>query len=212
MRFINIIIAVCFILWYQKNNMKLKKIARIQSGYINRGKIEAVENGSCLLMQAKDVDGGQFSYRTDALVRFNPRWSGKDWFLESQDILFMARGARNYSLLIDKIPNSVLAAACFFIIRVSNSEILPEYLWWYLNQVPVEEYLKRFSGRAVHMPVVRRAVLESIDIPLPPIKVQKQVADITALVMKEQELYKKLTEKRKHLVTGICLKSIQESR
>ena len=192
--------------------MKLKNLAKIQSGYISRGKIEASDNGSCLLVQAKDVDADQLSYCTDALVRFNPGLSGKDRFLEPGDILFMARGARNYSLLIDKIPDSVLAAACFFIVRVSNSEVLPEYLWWYLNQAPVEGYLKRFSGRSVHMPVVRRAVLESIDVPLPPIKVQEQVADITALMTKEQELYKKLAEKRKYLMTEICLKLIRESR
>ena len=192
--------------------MKLKKIANIQSGYINRGKIEASENGSCLLMQAKDVDSDQLSYRTGALVRFNPGLSGKDWFLEPGDILFMARGARNYSLLIDNVPDSVLAAACFFIIRISNSDVLPEYLWWFLNQAPAEEYLKRFSGQGVHMPVVRRAVLESIDIPVPLIKVQKQVADMTALMMKERDLYKKLAEKRKNLITEICLQSIRESR
>jgi restriction endonuclease S subunit len=192
--------------------MRLKNIAKIQSGYISRGKIEAVENGSCLLLQAKDVDGGQFSYRTDELIRFNPRLSGKDRFLEPGDILFMSRGASNYSLLIHKIPDSVLAAACFFIIRVSNSGILPEFLWWFLNQAPVEKYLKRFSGRSVHMPVVRRAVLEGIDIPIPSMKVQQQVSDINALMIKEQELYKRLAEKRKYLMTEICLKSIRESR
>jgi restriction endonuclease S subunit len=89
---------------------------------------------------------------------------------------------------------------------------LPEYLWWYLNQAPVEEYLKRFSGRSVHMPVVRRAVLEGIDIPIPPITVQQQVAEMTALMTKEQDLYKKLAEKRKYLMTEICLQSIRESR
>jgi restriction endonuclease S subunit len=184
--------------------MKLKKIAKIQSGYINRGKIEPRDDGSCLLLQAKDVDADHLSYRTDTLLRFKPRWSGKDWFLEPGDILFMARGVRNYSVLIDKLPKSVLAAACFFIVLISKSETLPEYLWWYLNQSPVEECLKRFSGRGVHMPVVRRAVLESVDIPLPPIKVQQQVSAINKLMAKEQDLFKKLAEKRKTLMTEIC--------
>ena len=192
--------------------MKLKTIAKIQSGYINRGKIEVSDNGSCLLIQAKGADADQLSYRTDQLIRFNPRWSGKDWFLEPGDILFMARGARNYSLLIDKVPDSVLAASCFFIVRISNSNASAEYLWWYLNQRPVEDYLKRFSGRSVHMPVVRRAVLENIDIPLPPIETQKRIAEITAMMAKEQDFYKKLAEKRKYLMTEICLKSILESR
>jgi hypothetical protein len=192
--------------------MKLKTIAKIQSGFISRGKIDARDDGSCLLLQAKDVDVDQFSYRTDALVRFMPRLSGKDWFLKPGDILFMARGARNFSVLIEKLPENVLAAACFFIVRVTGSGILPEYLYWYLNQSPVEEYLKRFSGRAVHMPVVRRAVLESIDIPLPPIKIQKQVSEITKLLQREQGLYKKLAEKRKYLMTEICLQSIRKSK
>jgi hypothetical protein len=190
--------------------MKLKMIANIQSGYISRGKIDPRDDGNCLLLQAKDVDADHLSCRTDALVRFMPRLSGKDWFLKPGDILFMARGARNFSVLIDKLPDSVLAAACFFIVRIDKSEILPEYLWWYLNQSPVEEYLKRFSGRSVHMPVVRRAVLESIDIPLPPIKIQKQISEMTMLLQREQDLYKKLAEKRKYLMTKICLKSIRK--
>lgn len=192
--------------------MELKKIAKIQSGYINRGKIEPRNDGTCLLLQAKDTDADNLACSTESLVRFMPKLSGKDWFLKSDDILFMARGARNFSVLIDKLPDNVLAAACFFIVRISDLAILPEYLCWYLNQSPVERYLKRFSGRAVHMPVVRRSVLESIDIPLPPIKTQKRIADITALMMKEQDIYKKLAEKRKYLMTEICLKSIRESR
>jgi hypothetical protein len=187
--------------------MELKKIAKIQSGFISRGKIDPRDDGTCLLLQAKDVDADHLSYRTDALVRFMPRVSGKDWFLKTGDILFMARGARNFSVLIDKLPDSVLATACFFVVRISNSEILPEYLCWYLNQSPVEEYLKRFSGRGVHMPVVRRTVLESIDIPLPPIKTQKQVSEMTMLLQKEQYLYKKLAEKRKSLMTEICMRA-----
>jgi restriction endonuclease S subunit len=136
-----------------------------------------------------------------------PTLSGKDWVLKPGDILFMARGSRNFSILIDKLPESVLAAACFFVVRISNFEILPGYLGWYLNQLPVKEYLKRFSGRGVHMPVVKRAVLESIDIPLPPIKIQKQVSELNILLQKEQDLYKKLAEKRKNLLTEICLKA-----
>ena len=187
--------------------MKLKKIAKIQSGYISRGRIVPREDGKSLLMQAKDVSADHLSYRTDALVRFMPTLSGTDWFLKPDDILFMARGTRNFSVLVDKLPDSVLAAACFFVVRISNFEILPEYLCWYLNQLPVVEYLKRFSGRGVHMPVVRRAVLESIDIPLPPIETQKRVSEINKLLQKEQGLYKKLAEKRKNLMTGICLKA-----
>jgi hypothetical protein len=191
--------------------MLLRKITEIQSGYINRGKIDPRDDGTCLLMQAKDVDPDQLSYRTEALVRFIPKLSAKDRFLEPGDILFMARGSRNFSVLMGELPESVLAAACFFVVRISNSRILPDYLNWYLNQSPVEEYIKRFSGRGVHMPVVRRSVLESIDVPLPPIKTQKQISEMNDLLKKEQDLYKKLAERRKILITEICFNAIRKS-
>lgn len=192
--------------------MKLKNLADILSGYISRGKIVPREDGTSLLLQARDVDAYHLSYSTDTLVRFLSTISAKDRYLKSGDILFMARGARNFSVLINKLPNRVLPAACFFVVRISSSEILPEYLWWYLNQLPVKEYLKRFSGRSVHMPVVKRAVLESVEIPFPPMKTQEQVSEMYNLLKKEQDLYKKLAEKRKNLMTEICFKAIRKSK
>jgi len=191
--------------------MRLAKIARVQSGYISRGKVEPYNDGSHLLLQAKDVDGHRLVYRTDHLIRFAPILSGKDWILKPGDVLFMARGTRNYSLLLDEIPHLVLAAACFFIVRVSTEGVLPGFLCWYLNQAPVKHYLSRHSGRGVHMPVVRRAVLENVDVPLPPLDTQKKIAELHRLVQNEQELLEKLADKRKDLMAAACLKAVRGS-
>jgi len=191
--------------------MRLKEIATIQSGYISRGKIEPLENGSHLLLQARDVDAHALTYKIDNLIRFNPAMSPKDWVLRKGDILFMARGARNFSVLLKDIPDSVLAAACFFIIRVSSEKILPAYLFWYLNQEPAGHYIQRHSGRGVHMPVVRRSTLEGIDVPCPPLEIQEKIAEMDRLMSKEQELYKKLAEKRRKMITGACLKTVQNN-
>jgi restriction endonuclease S subunit len=191
--------------------MKLKKIAKIQSGYISRGKIESIDDGSHFLLQARDVDGKRLIYNADNLIRFSPGLSGKDWILEPNDVLFMARGARNYSILINEIPDNVLAAACFFIVRVTNSMVQPHYLFWYLNQEPVENYFRQHSGRGVHMPVVRRDVLENLDIPVPPVKVQAGIAKLDGLLRKEMELLHKLAENRKNLITAACLAAVRDN-
>ncbi len=191
--------------------MRLSKIAKIQSGYISRGKIEPREDGTHFLLQARDVDSDRLTYQADSLVCFRPELSRKDWLLKPGDVLFMARGARNYSVLIHEIPDRVLAAACFFIVRVSYNQVLPHYLNWYLNQAPVDHYLGRHSGRGVHMPVVRRSVLESIDIPVPSLEIQKKIVRIDLLMQKEQELIEKLAEKRKKMVTAACLEALRNS-
>ena len=189
--------------------MQLKKIANIQSGYISRGKIEPRENGTHFLLQARDVDTERLEYRADGLIRFTPDLSRKDWVLKPDDVLFMARGVRNYSVLISDIPDSTLAAACFFIVRVMSDQVLPYYLRWYLIQPPVNHYLSRHSGRGVHMPVVRRSVLESIDIAIPPLELQSKIAKMDALLQMELELIEKLAEKRKKVITAACLQAVR---
>lgn len=192
--------------------MRLNKIARIQSGYISRGKIEPSEKGSYYLLQARDMDADRLTYRTDTLLRIDPALSRKDWILETGDILFMARGIRNYSILLNELPDSVLAAACFFIIRAEGKDVLPGYLCWYLNQPAAENYFHRHAGQGVHMPVIRRSVLENIDIPIPPLKIQKKIIELNSLMIKEKELLDTLSEKRRELITATCLKAIKDSR
>ncbi len=191
--------------------MQLKKIAKIQSGYISRGKIEPREDGTHFLLQARDVDAEHLAYQADGLARFSPDLSRKDWLLKTDDVLFMARGTRNYSIMIKEIPDRVLSAACFFIVRVSSEEVLPDYLFWYLNQAPVDRYLRRHSGRGVHMPVVRRSVLENINIPIPPMEIQVKIAKLDVVLRNELELLDKLAKKRKELITAACLHAVRNN-
>lgn len=192
--------------------MKLNDIANVQSGYLSRGKIETTTDGPYYLLQAKDVDAGRLIYRKDTIVRFNPELSRKDWVLQRDDIVFMARGVRNFSVLLEDIPDPLLAAACFFIIRVKHQGYLPGYLWWYLNQEPVEDYFHRESGRGVHMPVIRRAVLENLEIPVPPLETQQKIVALDTLMRTEQRLLTAMAEKRKELANAVCLKAALTTR
>ena len=192
--------------------MELKNIADIQSGYISRGKIEPMVNGSYFLLQARDVDADKLIYQAGGMVRFNPDLSPKDQPLKQNDILFMARGSRNYSILVKEIPRSVLAAACFFIVRVSSRDVLPDYLFWFLNQAPADNYFRRHSGRGVHMPVVKRSVLENIDIPIPPAEEQKIIVELNSLLQKETALLEALAQKRKEMITSACLRAVHKNQ
>ncbi|MEJ2662160.1 MAG: restriction endonuclease subunit S [Desulfobacteraceae bacterium] len=189
--------------------MKLKDISDIHSGYITRGKIQASVNGSHYLLQAKDVDGGKLSYRTDDLIRFHAALSRTDRCLESGDLIFMARGAHNFTIQLGDLPEPALAAACFFIVRTCHPRVFPGYLCWYLNQVPVERYLVQHSGRGVHMPVVRRAVLENIQVPLPSMDTQRKIAEMNALLLREMDLLQRLGRKRKDLIAAACLQALR---
>jgi hypothetical protein len=190
--------------------MRLKNLSDIHSGYIARGKIETTAEGSHYLVQAKDVDGTRLTCMTDGLMRFNPKLSHTDRLLKENDLLFMAKGVHNFTIRLGRLPEPALAAACFFLVRISTSDILPGYLCWYLNQDPVARYLVRYSGRGVHMPVVRRAVLENIEVPVPPLGVQVKIDALNSLMLKEMSLLRHLGAKRQEFVTAMCLQTIRD--
>ena len=184
-------------------------MSEIRSGYITRGRIVPSQNGSHYLIQAKDVDGSRFCYETKQLIRFHPNLSRTDRLLKKGDLLFMARGAHHFTIQLSELSGPTLAAACFFVIRIAMDGLLPGYICWYMNQEPVMHYLLRNSGRGVHMPVVRRAVLENVEIPVPPMHIQVKVADIDTLLHKELNLIQQLGQKRQALISAACLQTVR---
>lgn len=190
------------------SDVKLIGIANIRTGYQSRSRIIPVTTGSHHLLQSGDLKEQISVTDLDSLTKFNPKLSKNDWELKSDDILMMARGTRNVATLLTNLPEHTVAAASFFIVRIKENLVLPEYLVWYLNQKPVQEYLLRESGSGVHMRVIRRQVLEQTEIPIPPIDTQRHIALVIAAMKEEQVLLSNLAEKRKSLFTGVCMKAI----
>jgi hypothetical protein len=188
----------------------LSQYADISMGYASRRTIEPTQHGSHLLLQPGDVDRNMLTYNLESLIRFNPTSSMRGSLLRPEDIVFMARGSLNFAILLHDIPDGlVVAAAAFFIVRVRSKELLPAYLSWYLNTDSVKNYFRRYRGKGVHMPVVRRTVLENVEIPTPPLEIQRKIVELNSLEREEQKLVTTLSKKRKILMEKVCLQAAQ---
>jgi len=192
--------------------MKLKDCVTIYSGFLSRGKILTKANGSHRLIQARNVKSGIIDCSEHSLSYFDPELSSRDTPLQDNDILFMTRGIKNYVSLLTKVPEKILAAASFFIIRTSNPRINPVYITWYLNQPQSQYYFTQNSGSGVAMPVVRRNVLEQIDIPIPAIETQNRIAKLYYLMQDEEKLTIDLLKKRNMLTEAICLQAAEREK
>lgn len=192
--------------------MKLKYCVTIYSGFLNRGKILTKEQGTHRLIQARDIKPGMIDCSKNSIPYFDPDLSSRDLPLKDNDILFMTRGIKNYLSILTKVPKKTLAAASFFILRTSNPRINPVYIAWYLSQTQVQHYFTQNSGSGVAMPVVRRNVLEQIDIPIPPIETQNKIAKLFYLMQDEQKLTADLLKKRNMLTEAICIQAAEREK
>jgi restriction endonuclease S subunit len=74
-----------------------------------------------------------------------------------------------------------VAVSLFFIVRPDPQKVHPEYLTWFLNSSIAQSY---FQERRLGISVgnIRKDALESLEIQLPNLEKQKQVAKLNKLM------------------------------
>lgn len=108
-------------------------------------------------------------------------------FLRPGDVLFAAKGTKNFAAVYEHHNEPAVASTSFFVIRLTNKNVLPEYLAWFLNSSIAQTLLK---GQALgtSIPSISKQVLENLEITVPGIETQKAILQITKLRQKEKAL------------------------
>ena len=180
----------------------LNNVSRIDSGKSFRQRIEDDPNGTCLVIQMKDISNEQLtitgSPQSILLDDINP-----SQLLAYGDILFMAKGNNNFAVMYQSDKPAV-TVSLFFIIRPKRDKIDPEYLTWYLNSPSAQAYFhERRLGASVGN--IRKDALESLEIELPPLERQMQIAKLNALLREEKALTNQYLEKKEVLMNQTML-------
>lgn len=172
--------------------LDLINISTVSAGHSFRGRIPEVKKSGVHVVQMKDINT-EYSVNWSTVVetsltsRQTPNW------LQQGDILFAARGQRNYAAMIDVEAKqyNAIAAPQFFIIRLISSSVLPEYLTWFLNQSAAQRYfLSNAEGSTT--PSIRRTVLEATPLIIPSLAQQKAIIELTKIINKEKEIAEKI--------------------
>lgn len=107
--------------------------------------------------------------------------------LQHGDVLFAAKGSKNFAALYEGQNPPAVASTSFFVIRLSRSGIMPEFLTWYLNSPTVQSTLKA-QARGTSIPSISKQVLESLEIPIPDLETQRKILHIEFLRDEESKI------------------------
>jgi len=183
-------------------SLRLTELTKITTGHPFRGRILEKSGSGIRAVQMKDVsvENGvcwETVIETELLGKKQP-----DWLID-HDILFAARGSRNYAVLIDQVTGKVVSSPHFYILRVTYSSLLPEFLAWQLNQKLLQNYFDKTAEGTVTRSV-RRSILESTDIVVPTLEVQKQILGLHRTLMAEKEICAQLSRNADKLMNSIA--------
>jgi len=81
----------------------------------------------------------------------------------------------------------VIAAAPLMLLRVSDDRVIPAYVRWFINHPKTQASLSNLAA-GTYVQTVGKAGLEGLEIPVPPLERQRQIAELADLAAQEQKL------------------------
>ena len=171
----------------------LASVCEILPGYPFRGKVPEAEGSDIRVVQIKDVS-----------VELGIRWDGcqtttltgkKDpGWLRPGDVLFVAKGNRNFAVNVDhsieQAAIQAVATPVFYLLRC-HTQLLPEYLAWWLNQEPSQRYFEQ-NAEGSQVKSIRRSVLAETPLALPALRQQAALAALQQNLRQQQQTLQQL--------------------
>jgi restriction endonuclease S subunit len=161
--------------------IRIKDISYIHSGIYEK----TDRHGNAFYLQVKFFnERGELTEILQPSIFIDSRLSHH--LLKEGDVLFAAKGDRNFAVVYKTSFGPSVASSSFFIIR-PNESILPEYLSWFINN---PQNLKKIKSEAKgsSIPSISIKSIGDLIIKIPNIRTQKIILNIDALRMKEKVL------------------------
>ncbi|MCZ2247177.1 MAG: restriction endonuclease subunit S [Bacteroidia bacterium] len=129
--------------------------------------------------------------------------------LKDGDVLFAAKGTKNFAAVFENHNEPSVASTSFFVIRPTDNKVLPQFLAWFLNNPTTQTLLK---GQAIgtSIPSISKQVLENLEITVPDIETQKAILQITKLRNKEKSLKQEIETLREKQIQAKLLLAISQ--
>ena len=164
----------------------IKDITSIQTGLFAK----PAGSGELVYLQSKHFDeyGHLHSVIHPDLMR---EGISEKHLLKYGDVLFAAKGTKNFAAVFENHNQPSVASTSFFVIRPTDKKVLPHFLAWFLNNHTTQTLLK---GQAIgtSIPSISKQVLENLEITIPSMETQKVILQITKLRNKEKSLKQKI--------------------
>lgn len=132
----------------------------------------------------------------------------KKHLLRDGDVLFAAKGRKNFAAVYEEHNLPTVASTSFFVIRLIDKSILPEYLAWFLNHPSTQELLKSQAiGSAIVS--ISKSVLEKVEISLPDLQTQQAILKIWELRNNEKNLKQQIESLREKQIQQLIINAIK---
>ena len=185
----------------------LADLSEIRVGASPRGRLEAVAGGGERVVHAKDLgpDGDIASAR---LTRVMDRFGETAPRLRPGDVLLQSRGVSYPVGLATEDASGAVPVSPLCLIRPDSAQLDGAFLALFLVQPRTQQRL-RAQAAGTHVPELTREAIANIEIPLPSLPRQREIAALGHMMRRERELRQRLAAAQDSLVFGLIERSAE---
>lgn len=180
----------------------LGEIVDVQSWYY----LHAWSFWDVIYLQGKDFDEFGDLKKWSLTPELDSKEVQERQYLQDWDILFASKWVRNFASVYKKEYWKCVASSTFFIIRLHNENIIPEYLAILLTEASKWKYFQD-NISWWYIQSISKPVLQNYEIETPPLNKQKDIIKYYEIYKKQIKLYDKLKEKKEMFTNQIILQS-----
>lgn len=187
-----------------KLTIKIKEIAAIRTGFFGK----PVKNGEVVYLQAKQFNENaqlDADLYPDLLLSDVP----EKHILQVGEIVFAAKGLKNFAAVFNRADIKAVASTSFFVIKIKEGLLLPEYICWYINLPTTQAFLKA-QAMGSSVPSIAKHVLEDLVIPAPNLQKQKNIIQINELLIREKKLLREIALLRQQKIETQLTKALSK--
>jgi hypothetical protein len=115
------------------------------------------------------------------------------------DLLFRSRSSTNTAVVVPANLGRAVLAAPMIHLRPRRADVLPDYLAWAINH-PWTQATLATHARGSRSQMIGIPALQRLTLPLPPAAVQRAIAEMAQLAIRERELLSEVARLRQHLL------------
>lgn len=128
------------------------------------------------------------------------------------DLLFRPRGVSTQAIYVESVTQPCIFAAPLVRLRINNpQQIHGWYLHWLLNSPAIQRDINA-QARGSMIRMVSLDSLRNLQIPVPSMRVQLEIAEVASLLRQERSLAEALMEKNKMYAEQVLWAKAQEVR
>lgn len=113
------------------------------------------------------------------------------------------------AVAIDKEIQGSVVPAQFIIIRIKDKRIIPVYLAFYLNAADVKKEIV-LGATGTIIPMLKTSIIRELKIPILEMKKQRNIAEVSKLMVQERHLMSKLAETKEKYYQALTKSLIKE--